>query len=101
MDNDTYVFHVTCVMHNTRMSERMKRYNVKTGIPVRLNSEQEIILAGIIREIILQKKYTILAFNICVDHIHLVIMCSFRKLTSIIQTIISIVKLTTITLTIM
>jgi len=90
MDNSTYVFHITCVMHNTRVSERMKRYNVRTENPVNLDENQEIILTQIISDIVRKYNYIILAFNICKDHIYFVILCDFKKLPAIINIIKSI-----------
>jgi hypothetical protein len=34
-------FHVTCVMHNTRTSQRMIEYNVKKGKPEYLSIDEE------------------------------------------------------------
>jgi REP element-mobilizing transposase RayT len=77
-------------MHNIRVSERMKRYNVKTENPVNLDENQEIILTKIICNIVREYNYIILAFNICKDHIHFVILCDFEKLPAIINVIKSI-----------
>ena len=90
MDNNLYVFHITCVMHNSRISDRMKRYNVRVGEYVFLDEKQEIILTNIICDIVKKYNYIFLAYNICKDHIHFVIYCDFEKLTAIINIIKSI-----------
>ena len=90
MDDKTTIYHITCVMHNTRVSNRMIQYKVKSGNAVKLNLEQELILTDIIAEIIKKYNYLILAFNICSDHIHFVIVCNYEEISSIVQAIKSI-----------
>lgn len=50
-----------------------------------LNLEEEIIITEIIGDIVKQDRLTILAFNICQDHVHLVIACEEEALGNIVQ----------------
>ena len=84
MEKINSLYHITCVTHNSRVSNRMKHYNIKTEAPVKLNQEQEIILTRIFYEIVKENQYTILAYNVCCDHIHFIIFCENEMLPQII-----------------
>ena len=81
------VFHITCVTHNSRISERMEIYHIQPKNALRLNIENEIILTKIIRNIVLRNKFKIISFNICSDHIHFILVCDHTKLEKIIQSL--------------
>src|SRR3989304_3508056 len=78
-------FHITWVKHNTRISERMKTYNVKLRKPVLLSMDEEAEIAGYIYKIVKKDKLRILSFNICVHHIHMIILCNINVRDNIIQ----------------
>lgn len=78
------VFHITCVMHNARVSQRMIDYHVKRGEPEYLSSNEEEKLIEIICKIIKEDNLQILSLNICADHLHFVIECESNKLTTIV-----------------
>jgi REP element-mobilizing transposase RayT len=78
------MFHVTCVMHNTRTSQRMVDFNVKTGQAEYLSVEEECELIKIIAGIIKDDHLRILSLNLCADHFHFVIACNPEKLTGIV-----------------
>jgi len=80
---DAYL--VTWVTHNSRISERMVEYKVKKGKAVLLDSEDEVFITEKISEIIKQDNLKVLAYNICKDHVHLVIVCTRKDLTQIVQ----------------
>jgi REP element-mobilizing transposase RayT len=80
-------FHITCVMHNTRTSERMIRYKVEKGQAEYLSINEEEKLTEIIVSIFKEDKLNILAYNICADHVHFLIVCEEEKLSKIIQKI--------------
>ncbi|MGH2575408.1 MAG: transposase [Ignavibacteria bacterium] len=84
------LFHITCVTHNSRISERMIKYKVKVGTPVELSDKDEIALAKHFSEIVKNDKLNIIAYNSCKDHIHFVIACEAERLSPIIQKIKSI-----------
>ena len=75
------VYHVTWVAHNSRVAGRSRsRYTVKD---VHFNEDTEIIITSIIAE----KHYTVYAYNICRDHIHLLIKCDAKELANAVRTI--------------
>ena len=80
-------FHVVLTTHNSRTSQRMIKYDVVKGDPVELDSNQEIELTKIIGGIIKEKNYQCIAYNICKDHIHLIIVCEKAELAEIIKNI--------------
>jgi REP element-mobilizing transposase RayT len=77
-------FHVTWATHNSRYSERMAQYKVKTGEPVYLSEKEELVITQTIAEIIKTDKLNCLAYNICRDHVHLLIVCEEAELSAII-----------------
>ena len=71
---DKQAFHVVLTTHNSRTSQRMSNYNVKTGTPIELNLKQAIKLTQIIGDIIKEQGYHCLAYNVCKDHVHLILV---------------------------
>lgn len=65
----------------------MIKYRVRQGPPVQLRLSEEILLTRIIRSIVKENGYQILAYNICKDHVHLLLVCKVEALTCIIQKI--------------
>ncbi|HOV15607.1 MAG TPA: transposase, partial [Spirochaetota bacterium] len=84
-EKNVEVFHITWVTHNSRISERMIEYNVKKGEPFVFTDEQEIYITEILKNIIVEEGYKILAYNICKDHIHILIACNPKELPNIIK----------------
>jgi REP element-mobilizing transposase RayT len=83
--SEKYIFHITCVTHNTRISERMKSYRIKPGFAISLSEKEEVLLTKIITSIVTKSKLKILAYNICKDHIHFAIYCEEERLNRIVQ----------------
>jgi REP element-mobilizing transposase RayT len=65
----------------------MKKYNVRKGPALRLGLEEEIALTRIFGKIIRESGFRCIAYNICVDHVHLILVCSPEKLTAQVQKI--------------
>ena len=80
-------FHVVLTTHNSRVSERMIKYNIQRGVPVELTLDIEIMLTKIISLIIKENGFKILAYNICKDHIHIMPVCEYEELPKMIQKI--------------
>ncbi|MBM2815981.1 MAG: fused endonuclease-methyltransferase [Ignavibacteria bacterium] len=90
-------YHITWVTYNSRISERMKNYEniikfqrlnkgMNTYLPPRiLNIDEEIKITKIISDIINEDKLRITAYNICEDHIHLVLVCKENERNTIVQ----------------
>ena len=69
-------YHVVFTTHNSRTSQRMIKYKVLKGPPVNLILEEEIRLTEILKSIVLEYHIEILSFNICKDHVHLLLSCT-------------------------
>ena len=80
-------FHVVLTTHNSRTSKRMIAYNVEKGEPLEFTLDDEIAMTKIIRDIILEKRYNCIAYNICKDHVHLILVCEYSELANIVKTI--------------
>jgi REP element-mobilizing transposase RayT len=74
------VYHVTWVTHNSRVSERMVTYQVKRGEPMLLDDALEQEVTGYIVQIVKESNLQVLAYNICRDHVHIVLVCDPDKL---------------------
>ena len=82
---DDIAFLVTWVTCNSRTSERMERLDIKTNDRVWLNARAEVKITEIIKNIVIKSEYKILAYNICGDHVHMVIVCTEKELPKIVQ----------------
>jgi len=80
-------FHVVFTTHNSRISHRMAKLGIIPSNPVELNLAEEIVLTQIFHQIVKEKDYKILAFNICKDHTHLIIVCENDELNHIVKTL--------------
>ena len=91
MDKQIYypagVYHVTWVTHNSRVSQRMIDYNVEKEQGVRLNDKAEIKITEIINSIVWEKKFTVYAYNICRDHVHMLIECEENESSKVVRQI--------------
>jgi type I restriction-modification system DNA methylase subunit/REP element-mobilizing transposase RayT len=80
-------WHITTATHNSRYSQRMFDSFVKLGDPVWLSEKEEIIVSETIAEITEKDKLNILAYNICGDHAHILLVCEEEELPKIVQKI--------------
>ena len=80
-------WHITTATHNSRYSQRMFDNFVKLGKPVWLSAEEEEIVTSVVADIAKKDNLNILAYNICGDHMHLVLICEDEELASIVQKI--------------
>jgi REP element-mobilizing transposase RayT len=86
----TTYWHITLVTHNSRVSERMIKYNVKKGMGVWFDERAECVMTQIISDIVKTRQYNVYAYNICKDHVHMLLECEKEKLTDAVKTIIGI-----------
>ncbi len=77
-------WHVTTAIHNSRYSQRMFDYHIKTGDASWLSEEDEIIITEIIAEIVKEDNLNVVEYNICGDHMHLLLVCEEEELTKIV-----------------
>ena len=80
-------WHITTATHNSRYSQRMFDNYVKLGEPVWLNEKEEIIVSETIAEIAKKDKLNIISYNICGDHMHMLLVCEEEELPKIVQKI--------------
>lgn len=86
--SERYGFHVVLTTHKSRFSKRMIKYNVNWNVGKILSLKEEILVTKIIGSIIQEKKYNCIAYNICQDHVHLILVCdSYKVLAQIIKVI--------------
>ncbi|MCZ2223541.1 MAG: Eco57I restriction-modification methylase domain-containing protein [Chitinophagales bacterium] len=78
------IYHITCVMHNSRVSQRMIEYKVKRGKPEYLNINEEESLLEILCKIIEENNLTVIEMNLCADHLHFILVCNSNELTKIV-----------------
>lgn len=80
------LFHITWVTHNSRVSERMKKYSKHKGLkPLVLDIDQEIEITSYISKIVTEDNLKLAAFNICSDHVHMILFCDENKRENIIR----------------
>ena len=74
-------------LHNSRTSQRMKKLKIYKGQALRLSLEIEIELTKVIGSIISDNQYNCLAYNICKDHVHIILVCTPDELSKQVQRI--------------
>ncbi len=77
-------WHITTAIHNSRYSQRMLDYHIKTDDASWLSENDEILITEIIAGIIKEDKLNVVEYNICGDHMHLLLICEEKKLTKIV-----------------
>jgi len=85
MINPKQFYFITWVTHGSRISERMLEYKVPRTEGIFLNLNEEIQITKMISEIIKKDDLKVLAFNICGDHVHLLIKIEEEKLIGIVR----------------
>jgi REP element-mobilizing transposase RayT len=92
-EKDKRAYHVTTAIHDSRTSQRMidykvreKRFNGTLPNPqvFPLSNDEEIIITKTISEIVKADGLNILAYNICYDHMHLLLVCEAEELNKIV-----------------
>ena len=82
---DVCAYHITWVTHNSRISQRMIEYKIKKGPGIWLDEKEEIKITGFIRDIVKEDDLRVLAFNICGDHVHMLLVCAPDELANIVR----------------
>jgi type I restriction-modification system DNA methylase subunit len=80
-------YHLVFTTHNSRISQRMIDLKVIKGPALELNLEEEIALTKIFKQIILENHYNCLAYNVCKDHVHIIIVCEEDEVNTIAKTL--------------
>lgn len=87
------LYHITWVTHNSRISSRMSGNKIILGKPLLLDEESEVAVTKIIAGIVTESNsggkwnhfFRIHTYNICRDHVHLIIECPDKNLSNIIR----------------
>ena len=77
-------WHITTATHNSRYSQHEFDNFSKSGKPVWLSEREEQIITETIVSIAEKDKLNILAYNICGDHMHILLVCEAEKVPGII-----------------
>lgn len=95
-EKDKKAYHITTALHDSRTSQRMIDYKVRerrdlgtNPLPnyTKLTSEEEILISETIIDIVKEDQINIMAYNICGDHLHLLLVCEEEQVPKIIQKI--------------
>ena len=91
---DKKAWHVTWVTHDTRTSQRMIKYKVRErradgqmhiDRSVVLEEEDAIKVTEILSKIVVEEKLNCLAYNVCHDHIHMLLVCEEEELSNVVR----------------
>jgi len=80
-------YHIVLTLHNSRTSRRMRKLRIVPGAVKYLDLEDEIALTEIIAKIVLELEITCYAYNVCRDHVHMIIQCPQEKLVERVKTL--------------
>lgn len=92
-------FHITTAVHDSSTSQRMIDFKVREKRDLGtnpypnisyFNEEDDLIITQTIAQIVKEDKLNVLAYNICSDHIHLLLVCEEEDVSKIVQKIKSI-----------
>jgi REP element-mobilizing transposase RayT len=95
-EKNKFPFHITTSIHDSRTSERMikyqareRRFNGTKPDPevFPMTKEEEELIATIVAEIVKEDKLNIAAFNLCWDHMHILLVCEEEEVPKIMQKI--------------
>ena len=91
---DKKIWHVTWVTHDTRTSARMIKYKVREfkrngeghiDRPYFFDEKEAIEITRIISDIIVEDNYNCLEYNVCSDHIHIILVCDEEDLPNVVR----------------
>ena len=89
-------YHITTAIHDSRTSKRMETYKVRERRDMGTNPfpnvvyftpEDDLIISQTIADIVKEDEINLLAYNICADHIHLLLVCELEDIPEIMQKI--------------
>jgi REP element-mobilizing transposase RayT len=77
-------WHITTATHNSRYSQRMFEHHVKVGEAEWIDKKDEIIITEAIAEIIKEDNLNVIEYNICGDHMHMLLVCEKEEVPKIV-----------------
>lgn len=90
------IYHITTAIHDSRTSQRMIDYKARQRrfggvVPYPevfpLSDIEEVIIAEVVRDLIKELSFEIRAFNVCRDHMHLIVVCEPEEVSKIMHRI--------------
>lgn len=93
-EKNSKIFHITTSVHDSRTSARMETFKVrerrdkgKNPKPnvVYFNADDDLIITKTIATLVKKENFIILAYNICADHLHIVLRCEEEEISKIMQ----------------
>ncbi len=81
------LFHIVLTLHNSRTSQRMRKFAIRPQDIVYLSIEDEILLTQLFKETLRDQDVKCYAYNICKDHVHLIIDCYENHLNEVVRKI--------------
>ncbi|MCD4794823.1 MAG: Eco57I restriction-modification methylase domain-containing protein [Bacteroidales bacterium] len=90
---DKEAWHITLATHDSRTSQRMIDHKVRLkrdggmrpkAEPIWLDTEDELFVTKHIAEIIKEDNLNVTAYNICGDHVHLLLVCEKEEMSKIV-----------------
>jgi len=96
LEKERKAFHITTATHDSRTSQRMIDYKVRElrdngtrpkAEGIWLTPEDEILITKTVTEIVKEDSLNVMAFNICGDHMHILLVCEEEEVSKIIQKI--------------
>jgi REP element-mobilizing transposase RayT/type I restriction-modification system DNA methylase subunit len=95
-EKDKKAYHITTAIHDSRTSARMEKYKVRERREMGTNpypniiyftEEDNLLITQTIAQIVKEDNLNVLAYNICADHIHLLLVCDIDEIPCIMQKI--------------
>ncbi|NCQ12117.1 MAG: N-6 DNA methylase [Bacteroidetes bacterium] len=89
-------YHITTALHDSRTSQRMIDYKVRQKRDLgtnpypnytKLTAPEELLITQTVAEIVAEDELNVLVYNICGDHMHLLLVCEAEEQSSIVQKI--------------
>jgi len=86
-------FHITTATHDSRTSQRMVDYKVRElrdngtrpkAEGIWLAPEDEVFITKTVAEIVEEDRLNVMAFNICGDHMHILLVCEDEEVSKIV-----------------
>ncbi len=95
-DVNFYPYHIVASIHDSRTSQRMVEYEVRkrrfngtkpTAEIIYLTKEEERLIAQCVMELCDELNLRIAAFNLCLDHMHILLVCREHEVSKIMHRI--------------
>lgn len=95
-EKDKRAFHITTAIHDSRTSQRMIDYQVRQkramgtkpfAQPIYLTADDECVITETVADIVKKDGLNIMAYNICKDHMHLLLVCAEEEVATIVKQI--------------